>query len=72
MYRFHFADPVYFESGLKVTMQALGWQTESRYLPLEDDPLFSDDGGPLLLPFLPPEGSSVGKGAAIVCPGGNY
>lgn len=37
MYRFHFADPVYFESGLKVTMQALGWQTESRYLPLEDD-----------------------------------
>lgn len=42
------------------------------FLALQDDPLFSDDGGPLLLPFLPPEGVARGRGAAVVCPGGNY
>ncbi|GAJ04096.1 unnamed protein product, partial [marine sediment metagenome] len=28
---------VRFESDLKVTMQALGWQSGGRYLPLKDD-----------------------------------
>jgi hypothetical protein len=30
-------DPIRFETDLKVTMQALGWQSEGRYLPLKDD-----------------------------------
>ena len=37
LYRWHITDPVRFESDLKVTMQALGWQSEGRYLPLKDD-----------------------------------
>ena len=37
MYRFHIADPVYFASDLRVTLQALGWRGEGRFLPLEDD-----------------------------------
>ena len=37
MYRWHIADPVRFESDLKVTIQALGWQSGNRYLPLQDD-----------------------------------
>jgi hypothetical protein len=37
LYRWHIADPVRFEKDLKVTIQALGWQTGGRYLPLEDD-----------------------------------
>ncbi len=37
LYRWHIADPVRFEMDLKVTMQALGWQSGGRYLPLEDD-----------------------------------
>ena len=37
MYRWHIADPVRFENGLKVTMQALGWRAGGRYLPLQDD-----------------------------------
>jgi hypothetical protein len=37
LYRWHIADPVRFQSDLKVTIQALGWQSEGRYLPLEDD-----------------------------------
>ncbi|MFB0552849.1 MAG: glycoside hydrolase family 172 protein [Phycisphaerae bacterium] len=37
LYRWHIMDPVRFESDLKVTMQALGWQSEGRYLPLKDD-----------------------------------
>jgi hypothetical protein len=37
LYRWHIADPVRFEKDLKVTIQALGWQSEGRYLPLEDD-----------------------------------
>lgn len=35
MYRWHVHDPICFESGLRVTMQALGWQDDHRYLPLE-------------------------------------
>jgi hypothetical protein len=37
MYRFHITDPVYFKEDLKVTIQALGWRSEGRYLPLQDD-----------------------------------
>ncbi|MBD3184621.1 DUF2961 domain-containing protein [Candidatus Poribacteria bacterium] len=37
LYRFHIHDPVFFKSNLKVTMQALGWRAEGRYLPLQDD-----------------------------------
>jgi len=37
LYRWHIADPVRFKKDLKVTIQALGWQSEGRYLPLEDD-----------------------------------
>jgi hypothetical protein len=37
LYRWHIPDPVRFEKELKVNIQALGWQSEGRYLPLEDD-----------------------------------
>jgi hypothetical protein len=41
MYRWHVADPIRFQSDLRVTIQALGWvrQTwdEPRYVPLQDD-----------------------------------
>ena len=37
MYRWHLTDPVRFSSDLRVTMQALGWRSEGRYLPLRDD-----------------------------------
>lgn len=37
MYRFHILDPIYFEEDLKVTMQALGWRSQGRFLPLQDD-----------------------------------
>ncbi|MBP3334479.1 MAG: DUF2961 domain-containing protein [Clostridia bacterium] len=37
LYRWHITDPVYFSEDLKVTIQALGWRSEGRYLPLEDD-----------------------------------
>ncbi len=37
LYRFHVLDPIHFEQNLKVTMQALGWRSERRYLPLQDD-----------------------------------
>ncbi len=38
MYRWHVADPVRFATGLpKVDIQALGWKSAGRYLPLRDD-----------------------------------
>jgi hypothetical protein len=37
MYRWHVMDPVRFESDLRVTIQALGWPSGRRYLPLQDD-----------------------------------
>ena len=37
MYRFHIPDPIYFDRKLKVTIQALGWRSGGRYLPLQDD-----------------------------------
>ncbi len=30
-------DPIRFQSDLRVTIQALGWRSEGRYLPLQDD-----------------------------------
>lgn len=37
MYRWHIADPVRFETDLRITIQALGWRNGGRYLPLQDD-----------------------------------
>nr|WP_240762037.1 glycoside hydrolase family 172 protein [Paenibacillus thalictri] len=37
MYRWHVMDPIRFEQELKVTIQALGWRSGRRYLPLQDD-----------------------------------
>ncbi|MFP5262701.1 MAG: glycoside hydrolase family 172 protein [Blastocatellia bacterium] len=37
LYRWHIPDPVRFESDLRVTIQALGWKSGGRYLPLRDD-----------------------------------
>lgn len=37
LYRWHIADPVRFDSDLRVTIQALGWRGGRRYLPLTDD-----------------------------------
>ena len=37
MYRWHITDPIRFENNLKVTIQALGWRNDGRYLPLQDD-----------------------------------
>ena len=37
MYRWHVMDPVRFDEDLRVTMQALGWRSGKRYLPLQDD-----------------------------------
>ena len=37
MYRWHIMDPIRFEENLRVTIQALGWRSGRRYLPLQDD-----------------------------------
>jgi hypothetical protein len=37
MYRWHITDPIRFEKDIKVTIQALGWYLDGRYLPLQDD-----------------------------------
>jgi hypothetical protein len=37
LYRFHIMDPIRFEQDLRVTMQAIGWRSDGRYLPLQDD-----------------------------------
>jgi len=37
MYRWHITDPIRFEECLKVDIQALGWRSRGRYLPLQDD-----------------------------------
>lgn len=37
MYRWHITDPIRFEEDLRVTIQALGWRSGLRYLPLQDD-----------------------------------
>jgi len=37
MYRWHIPDPIRFQNALRVTLQALGWRSEGRYLPLQCD-----------------------------------
>jgi hypothetical protein len=37
MYRWHLPDPIRFQKRLAVTIQALGWRNEGRFLPLQDD-----------------------------------
>lgn len=37
MYRWHITDPIRFQQELRVTIQALGWRSGRRYLPLQDD-----------------------------------
>ncbi|MCY4526400.1 MAG: DUF2961 domain-containing protein [Anaerolineaceae bacterium] len=37
LYRWHILDPVRFQQDLRVTIQALGWRSGGRYLPLQDD-----------------------------------
>lgn len=37
MYRWHIPDPIRFQHDLRVTIQALGWRSGGRYLPLQDD-----------------------------------
>ncbi len=37
MYRWHVPDPITFTSRLRVDVQALGWKSGHRYLPLRDD-----------------------------------
>jgi hypothetical protein len=37
LYRWHITDPIRFEKDLKVTIQALGWRSGGRYLPLKED-----------------------------------
>ena len=37
MYRWHIMDPIRFAQDLRVTIQALGWRKDRRYLPLQDD-----------------------------------
>ncbi len=37
MYRWHITDPVRFDQDIRVTIQALGWRSGKRYLPMQDD-----------------------------------
>jgi hypothetical protein len=37
MYRWHIMDPIRFGHDMRVTIQALGWRPDRRYLPLQDD-----------------------------------
>jgi hypothetical protein len=37
MYRWHLMDPIRFENEIRVTMQALGWRSEWRFLPGQHD-----------------------------------
>jgi hypothetical protein len=37
LYRWHIVDPIRFRRRLRVTIQALGWRSGRRYLPLQDD-----------------------------------
>jgi len=37
MYRWHIMDPLRFEQDIRVTIQALGWRSGGRYLPLQCD-----------------------------------
>ena len=33
MYRWHIVDPIRFEHDLKITIQALGWRRDGRFMP---------------------------------------
>ena len=37
LYRWHVTDPIYFTEDIRVTIQALGWRSEGRYMSLQDD-----------------------------------
>lgn len=37
LYRWHIPDPITFDEDIRVTIQALGWRPDGRYLPLKDD-----------------------------------
>lgn len=37
LYRWHAVDPIRFETDIRVTIQALGWRSHRRFLPLQDD-----------------------------------
>lgn len=37
LYRWHIVDPIRFQRNIRVTIQALGWRSQGRYLPLQDD-----------------------------------
>jgi D-arabinan exo alpha-(1,3)/(1,5)-arabinofuranosidase (non-reducing end) len=37
LYRWHITDPIRFDKDLKVTIQDLGWHSDGRYEPLQDD-----------------------------------
>jgi hypothetical protein len=37
LYRWHIMDPIRFERDIRATIQALGWRSGGRYLPLQDD-----------------------------------
>jgi len=37
LYRWHLADPIYFQRDLRVSVQALGWWPDGTYQPLTDD-----------------------------------
>jgi hypothetical protein len=37
LYRFHVMDPIRFEEDIRITIQALGWRSGGRFLPLQDD-----------------------------------
>ena len=37
LYRWHIVDPIRFKQDLRVNIQALGWRSGGRYLPLQDD-----------------------------------
>jgi hypothetical protein len=37
LYRWHIVDPIRFQRDIQVTIQALGWRSGRRYLPLQDD-----------------------------------
>ncbi|MEM8531510.1 MAG: glycoside hydrolase family 172 protein [Chloroflexota bacterium] len=37
LYRWHISDPIRFKHDLRITIQALSWRSNGRYLPLQDD-----------------------------------
>jgi len=37
LYRWHLTDPIFFRRNIRLTIQALGWRSGGRYLPLRED-----------------------------------